>query len=169
MTAPSESGCRMPAVQYGCRSRPSLPAGRSRMRWSSRASAPCPFLGVDGVGRAEFLDEPRQQPQTAVDLDLGIVVVVEHAGVGGQKLLRLDVLRRAELDRGRRTERDGRLVRVDHGETSVSQPLSEPVEMSGSPAGMPVRALTSSVIVPMTVRTARGRTAFRSARRRSSA
>ena len=33
----------------------------------------------------------------------------------------------------------------------VSQPLSEPVEMSGSPAGMPVRALTSSVIVPMTV------------------
>ena len=74
------------------------------------------FLGVNGVGRAEFLHEPRQQPQTAVDLDLGVVVVVEHAGVGGQKLLRLDVLRRAELDRGRRAERDGRLVRVDHGE-----------------------------------------------------
>ena len=74
------------------------------------------FFGVDGVGRAEFLDEPRQQPQTAVDLDLGVVVVVEHAGVGGQELLRLDVLRRAELDRGRRTERDGRLVGVDHGE-----------------------------------------------------
>ena len=34
---------------------------------------------------------------------------------------------------------------------SVSQPLSEPVEISGRPAGMPVRALTSSVIVPMTV------------------
>ena len=74
------------------------------------------FFGVDGVGRAKFLDEPRQQPQTAVDLDLGVVVVVEHAGVGGQKLLRLDVLRRAELDRGRRAERDGRLVGVDHGE-----------------------------------------------------
>ena len=33
----------------------------------------------------------------------------------------------------------------------VSQPLSEPVEMSGRPAGMPVRAQTSSVTVPMTV------------------
>ena len=34
---------------------------------------------------------------------------------------------------------------------SVSQPLSEPVAISGSPAGMPVSALTSGVMLPMTV------------------
>ena len=52
----------------------------------------------------------------------------------------------------------------------VSQPLSEPVEMSGSPAGMPVRALTSSVI-RADDRAGRHEVAqlFRSARRRSSA